>query len=1198
MLGDIELQQVQFIRGDHDQVLAAHEVPSLEGNFWQGLGRRGGTFSLSGVLTGAGAGEGLAALGEKFHAAAPVSFVADIADAGRVDQVLIEAMRVREIAGHPLRFEYAFRLKEYAPPPAVPQEPPPEIPPPLPLDEATLIVEVVVAGEPGFDHSETVVTVEGTREEGGDLSRTLTGRQGNVWTEEEMPPGTYTCRATVDRPEPLTGTAQAEVRAGETTRVVITLRPGAVIAKAYIVHFWFDKAFIEPCMRAVLRGAADHAARHPDEKVVIVGHTDLVGSDAYNQSLSERRARSVYAWLTAGRDRAAGIAEWEELRRPRPAGQLPSLHDTWSTREYQFILHDLAYYRANIDEDHGPLTSEAVRAFQLDQGLPQTGQVDDATWSALIAAYLDQDRLAVPEDQFIENSGDGCNNGVIKWLGCGEKDPVRNTRDAWRPNRRTEILFVRAESFPCEVAEPETWDLPAPGGDWCIGPGDPARRCCFLARGEEQPDTWRVQPAEPERITVDGTVTFEDGSPVAGEPFALLSPEGEYLHTDAAGNPDLGERPAGAQRGRPIPDRTGSGGEFSYPRPTPVGTYMMRLPELQHPAVARLAEAPPEEARGNVVCKRLDTATAPDGYHVVIQAGPLPAAPVNPAITPARGVVVVGKAHTTPARVRVTLATDRPFSRTGTLTRSNPIVRFFDAATGGAEITFDGTDNVFSGAQLSAGVTLFAESSTASGTADDVQLTLTLAPGSTPVGPPALAFLTAVELTLDIHRPRTSAGVTPPALSEADKIAPGRFVQVRDPRFTHDRTLVTVRSPVPADFSGNLELTLNNGRIAMFRQEAPNAGQPQVVLPHAFPAPGADTRFWIEGTGVSGSRGDTILRLGVQGVEPDGDRVVITTLEAALVRNTAPFAAAIDRAQIEGVLNRDRAQYDIGDLFGNQADSLFRARADIPGVAGNTVPARIVSTEADGTAVETRAVTLTRTTGDRFVSLPLLAIPMAIPRGDITFRAPQDIEVVRARAEGDLRLELRGAFTGLAAVERPVRGRVLEFCTITIQGAAPTIGADMTTANRVMAQCGIEFRILDQDTVNNGALLDIQQANCPLTIGGDTTRGAEEQALFNLGRADCAENFIVYFVRSNSLGAFGCSAYPTGQPGVTVADTASQYTFAHEIGHVLHLPHDGRADNLMTGAGTNSLPANPNQVHLLPDQCRVMNNSGFLVFRE
>jgi hypothetical protein len=67
---------------------------------------------------------------------------------------------------------------------------------------------------------------------------------------------------------------------------------------------------------------------------------------------------------------------------------------------------------------------------------------------------------------------------------------------------------------------------------------------------------------------------------------------------------------------------------------------------------------------------------------------------------------------------------------------------------------------------------------------------------------------------------------------------------------------------------------------------------------------------------------------------------------------------------------------------------------------------------------------------------------------------------------------------------------------------------------------------------------------------------------------------------------------------VTVADTASQYTFAHEIGHVLHLPHDGRADNLMTGAGTNSLPANPNQVHLLPDQCRVMNNSGFLVFRE
>jgi outer membrane protein OmpA-like peptidoglycan-associated protein len=38
---------------------------------------------------------------------------------------------------------------------------------------------------------------------------------------------------------------------------------------------------------------------HPNGRISIDGHTDDVGADAANQSLSERRARSVVAWLTA-----------------------------------------------------------------------------------------------------------------------------------------------------------------------------------------------------------------------------------------------------------------------------------------------------------------------------------------------------------------------------------------------------------------------------------------------------------------------------------------------------------------------------------------------------------------------------------------------------------------------------------------------------------------------------------------------------------------------------------------------------------------------------------------------------------------------------------------------------------------------------------------------------------------------------------
>ena len=53
---------------------------------------------------------------------------------------------------------------------------------------------------------------------------------------------------------------------------------------------------------------------HPGARVTVEGHTDDVGSDADNQALSERRARSVAAWLTghgvaAGSIQATGYGE-------------------------------------------------------------------------------------------------------------------------------------------------------------------------------------------------------------------------------------------------------------------------------------------------------------------------------------------------------------------------------------------------------------------------------------------------------------------------------------------------------------------------------------------------------------------------------------------------------------------------------------------------------------------------------------------------------------------------------------------------------------------------------------------------------------------------------------------------------------------------------------------------------------------------
>ena len=65
------------------------------------------------------------------------------------------------------------------------------------------------------------------------------------------------------------------------------------------VNFDFDKATLRPDAVAILNEAIDILKRYPDLKVEVAGHTDSIGSDAYNQKLSERRAKTVYDYLTS-----------------------------------------------------------------------------------------------------------------------------------------------------------------------------------------------------------------------------------------------------------------------------------------------------------------------------------------------------------------------------------------------------------------------------------------------------------------------------------------------------------------------------------------------------------------------------------------------------------------------------------------------------------------------------------------------------------------------------------------------------------------------------------------------------------------------------------------------------------------------------------------------------------------------------------
>jgi outer membrane protein OmpA-like peptidoglycan-associated protein len=78
---------------------------------------------------------------------------------------------------------------------------------------------------------------------------------------------------------------------------------GANLAKAchvalYGVLFDFNKSTLQPSSDAALQPAANLMVADKTLKLEVQGHTDNVGNDAYNQTLSDARATAVVTWLT------------------------------------------------------------------------------------------------------------------------------------------------------------------------------------------------------------------------------------------------------------------------------------------------------------------------------------------------------------------------------------------------------------------------------------------------------------------------------------------------------------------------------------------------------------------------------------------------------------------------------------------------------------------------------------------------------------------------------------------------------------------------------------------------------------------------------------------------------------------------------------------------------------------------------------
>jgi outer membrane protein OmpA-like peptidoglycan-associated protein len=126
--------------------------------------------------------------------------------------------------------------------------------------------------------------------------------------------------------------AKRDLGAQETALVVRVQLPADVL-------FDFDKADIRPDAAAALAQLATIIGAYPTGRVELEGHTDAKGDDAYNQRLSERRARSVADWLVAHHrvDRARlSTRGWGEAK---PVADNATEEGRQKNRRVEAIIH-------------------------------------------------------------------------------------------------------------------------------------------------------------------------------------------------------------------------------------------------------------------------------------------------------------------------------------------------------------------------------------------------------------------------------------------------------------------------------------------------------------------------------------------------------------------------------------------------------------------------------------------------------------------------------------------------------------------------------------------------------------------------------------------------------------------------------------------------------------------------------------------
>ena len=148
---------------------------------------------------------------------------------------------------------------------------------------------------------------------------------------------------------------------------------------------------------------------------------------------------------------------------------------------------------------------------------------------------------------------------------------------------------------------------------------------------------------------------------------------------------------------------------------------------------------------------------------------------------------------------------------------------------------------------------------------------------------------------------------------------------------------------------------------------------------------------------------------------------------------------------------------------------------------------------------------------------------------------------------------------------------------------AGLIDRSVATMKRLYSTAGFLVDLVStEDLSADPAVMPFATVNVGGCTGGKHT--SQQASLFANRNGVGSHDVVAYFVTATTPTASnGCATFPQGFPGCVVTSIASDFTLAHEVGHVMGLPHlAGEVCSttpptaLMTGCGTGGIvTANP-----------------------